>query len=81
MLFRSKFVPGPNMKRITASVFSSGCVLITGAKNLDEIIESYRFMVKILKSSCIKPQVYPKKINSFASISFDKWKKHLLGTK
>ena len=28
-----KFVPGPGMKRITASVFSSGCVLITGAQS------------------------------------------------
>lgn len=76
-----KFVPGPNMKRITASVFSSGCVLITGAKTLDEIIESYKFMVKILKSTCIKPQSVQKKFNSFASVSFDNWKKHLLDTR
>lgn len=76
-----KFVPGPNMKRITASVFSSGCVLITGAKNLHEITESYKFMVSMLKSTCIKPQTVLKKFNSFASVSFDKWKKHLLANK
>lgn len=76
-----KFVPGPNMKRITASVFSSGCVLITGAKTLEEITESYKFMVSILKNTCIKPQSNPKKFNSFASVSFDEWKKHLLANK
>lgn len=76
-----KFVPGPDMKRITASVFSSGCVLITGAKTLEEITESYKFMVSMLKNTCIKPQSNPKKFNSFASVTFDRWKKHLLANK
>lgn len=77
-----KFVPGPNMKRITASVFSSGCVLITGAKTLEEITESYKFMISILKDTCIKSSTIPsKKFKSFASVTFDNWKKHLLDTK
>ena len=77
-----KFVPGPNMKRITASVFSSGCVLITGAKTLDEITESYKFMVSMLMNTCLKNQnCISKKFKSFASVSFDNWKKHLLDHK
>lgn len=73
-----KFVPGSGMKRITASVFSSGCILITGAKSLSEITASYKFMIDILSSSCIKPHAEPKKFDSFIAISFESWSKHLL---
>jgi TATA-box binding protein (TBP) (component of TFIID and TFIIIB) len=75
-----KFVPGPGMKRITASVFSSGCVLITGAQNLKEITSSYNFMINILRTACIKPHTDLKKFDSFVAISFDSWSKHLLAT-
>lgn len=76
-----KFVPGPCMKRITASVFSSGCVLITGAKTLSEITASYTFMIDMLLQTCIKPHTEPKKFDSFAAISFESWTKHLLDIK
>lgn len=76
-----KFVPGPNMKRITASVFSSGCVLITGAQNLREITSSYKLMFEILDDTRIKPHVDLKKFDTFIAISFDSWTKHLLDTK
>lgn len=76
-----KFVPGPCMKRITASVFSSGCVLITGAKTLSEITASYKFMIDMLLQACIKPHTEPKKFDSFIAISFESWTKHLLATK
>jgi len=75
-----KFVPGPDMKKITASVFSSGCVLITGAKTLREITASYKFLVNLLKETCIRPNQSPKHFNNFLAISFDSWKKHLLVT-
>lgn len=77
-----KFFPGPNMKRITASVFSSGCVLITGAKTLSEITASYEFLIKILGETCVKPNTSQnKKFDSFIAVSFESWKKHLLDTK
>lgn len=74
-----KFVPGPLMKRITASVFSSGCVLITGAKTLKEISASYKFLIGLLQDTCIKPHVPLKPAaTSFIGISFETWEKHLL---
>lgn len=76
-----KFNPGPCMKKITASVFSSGCVLITGAKTLREITSSYKFLIGILSDTCVRPHPSPKVFNSFLAISFDSWKKHLLDTK
>lgn len=75
-----KFVPGPCMKKITASVFSSGCVLITGAKTLREITSSYKFLLNILSNTCVKPHPNPKHFNSFLAIPFESWKKHLLVT-
>ncbi len=76
-----KFVPGPYMKKITASVFSSGCVLITGAKTLREITASYKFLVSLLMDTCVKPHSNPKHFNSFLAVPFETWKKHLLVTK
>lgn len=70
-----KFVPGPNMKKITASVFSSGCVLITGAKTLAEITASYKFLIHMLRSSCIRPNVTSKKFKKFMGIPFAVWEK------
>lgn len=75
-----KFVPGANMKKITTSVFSSGCVLITGAKTLAEITASYRYMINMLQSCCVSESKTIKNFDSFSGISFDVWKKHLLGT-
>lgn len=76
-----KFVPAPGMKRITASVFSSGCVLITGAKELREITASYKFMIDMLKKSCIRPHEHTKNFESFIAVPFETWSKHILGTK
>ncbi len=80
---RIKFVPGPNMKRITASVFSSGCVLITGAKTLREVTASYQFLIENLSNgNCIvRPNQTDKPFNKFMNVSFQSWKKHLLGTR
>ncbi len=75
-----KFVPGPDMKKITASVFSSGCVLITGAKTLREITASYKFLVGLLTDTCVRPNQSVKHFNNFLAVPFDSWKKHLLVT-
>lgn len=75
-----KFVPGIDMKRITASVFSSGCILITGAKKLSEITASYKFLIDLLKDTCIRPSDRIKSFDSFIAIPFESWSKHLLDT-
>jgi len=43
-----KFTPGPGMKTITASTFSSGKIIVTGAVNLDEIVASYKFILETI---------------------------------
>lgn len=73
-----KFFPGKNMKRVTASVFSSGCVLITGAQTLDEVVESYGFLTRTLAGTCVRAHITQKDFSSFAGITFENWKKHLL---
>lgn len=75
-----KFVPGPDMKKITASVFSSGCVLITGAKTLREITASYKFLVGLLTDTSVRTNQSQKHFNNFLAVPFDSWKKHLLVT-
>lgn len=76
-----KFVPGVGMKKITTSVFSSGCVLITGAKTLQEITASYRFVIDMLKNSCMKSNSTLKNFDSFIGVPFASWEKHLLAIK
>lgn len=70
-----KFVPGPNMKKITASVFSSGCILITGAKSLSEITASYDLLINMLRTSCMRQNTTTKKIKKFMGIPFEVWEK------
>lgn len=70
-----KFVPGPNMKKITASVFSSGCILITGAKTLAEITASYEFLIGMLRTTCMKQNPTTKKMKKFMGIPFEIWEK------
>jgi TATA-box binding protein (TBP) (component of TFIID and TFIIIB) len=70
-----KFFPGPDMKKITASVFSSGCILITGAKTLAEITASYRLLISMLRTSCMRPNPTTKKFKKFMGIPFEVWEK------
>ncbi len=50
-----KFRPEPHMKQITASIFSSGCVLVTGAVSLSEINASYAMLIDTLKNASMVP--------------------------
>lgn len=71
-----KFQPEPGMKMITASIFSSGKIIVTGAVNLREIIAAYRFILKTIKSdsgtrmkSTEDIDVFP----NFMGFSFDEY--------
>lgn len=70
-----KFQPMPNMKQITASIFSSGCILITGAVSLDEIHESYRILIYCLKDTRMDANKEILTFDHFMGRSFDYWRK------
>ncbi len=72
-----KFSPGSNMKRVTASIFSSGCVLITGAKTLSEINASYKFLIDMLSSTRTSPHGDQKVFDVYIGMTFDQWRKKL----
>lgn len=55
-----KFKPGPNMKEITSSIFTSGAVIITGANNIEEIAASYQ---KIISTFVANKDVYVERNN------------------
>lgn len=65
-----KFKPGPNMKEITSSIFTSGAVIITGANTIEEIAASYKKIVSTI-ISC--PETYVEKNDQSASFT------HFLG--
>jgi TATA-box binding protein (TBP) (component of TFIID and TFIIIB) len=46
-----KLTPGEGMKQVTASVFSSGKVIITGAVTMTEISCTYKFLLNCIKEN------------------------------
>lgn len=46
-----KFKPRADMKTITASVFGTGKVIVTGAVKLEEIAHSYRFLTAVIREN------------------------------
>lgn len=50
-----KFTPIENKKRVTASIFSSGKIIVTGAEQLEEIINAYNIINQhLLENSHVK---------------------------
>jgi TATA-box binding protein (TBP) (component of TFIID and TFIIIB) len=73
-----KFVPLGGAKKVTASIFSSGCILITGATSLKDITTSYAFLIKILSGVRMGPSKVQKTFEIFMGFSFDdEWRKLL----
>lgn len=70
-----KFSPDANMKQVTASIFSSGCVLITGATNLKEINASYKFLIDILTDCRISANSEVQLYDYFMGRNFEYWRK------
>ncbi len=70
-----KFVPGEGMKQVTASIFSTGKIIVTGAQTLTEIAQAY----SILNQNLRVPAIYVKTVNTpetFDTIlgaKFDEW--------
>lgn len=74
-----KFSPGPDMKQVTASIFSTGKIIVTGAETLDEIAQAYR----ILNEKLNDPKIFVKTVTvheTFDNIlggTFEDWNKNI----
>lgn len=73
-----KFEPGPGMKRVTGSIFSTGKVIVTGARALDEIVAAYDIINRVIGAS-ERVAVSEKKesFDIFMGVKFEDWKKYL----
>jgi TATA-box binding protein (TBP) (component of TFIID and TFIIIB) len=76
-----KFVPGPGMKQVTASIFSTGKIIVTGAQTLDEIAEAYKSLNENFDATIfVKPVVTPELFGTVMGATFEEWVQ-VLGTK
>jgi TATA-box binding protein (TBP) (component of TFIID and TFIIIB) len=70
-----KFCPAPGMKRVTASIFSTGKIIVTGAQTLKEIALAYRIINQVLAPASVRLGASDKKDN-FETIlghKFSEW--------
>ena len=69
-----KFVPGPGMKQVTASIFSTGKIIVTGAQTLDEIAQAYKILNQNLESGIfVKPVATPELFGTVMGATFEEW--------
>ena len=70
-----KFVPKPGQKQVTASIFSTGKIIVTGAMTLDEIAESYAILNQNLRDPAIliKPVAQPELFDNIMGATFGEW--------
>jgi TATA-box binding protein (TBP) (component of TFIID and TFIIIB) len=63
-----KFSPGPNMKSLTASIFGTGKVILSGAETLKEIAFSYNMLVQYINQSDTVLEHSQTDVGSFSSV-------------
>ena len=70
-----KFVPKPGQKQVTASIFSTGKIIVTGAMTLDEIAEAYSILNQNLRDPAIliKPVAQPELFDNIMGATFGEW--------
>lgn len=73
-----KFVPGDGMKKVTASIFSTGKIIVTGAQKLSEIVHAYKkinktITAKELHENTVKQEVF----NVFMGVKYEDWIKNI----
>ena len=70
-----KFVPKPGQKQVTASIFSTGKIIVTGAQTLDEIAEAYSILNQNLRDPAIliKPSAQPELFDNIMGATFGEW--------
>jgi TATA-box binding protein (TBP) (component of TFIID and TFIIIB) len=69
-----KFAPGEGMKQVTASIFSTGKIIVTGAQTLAEIASAYEILNKALGDNVlVKPVAQPEAFDTIMGAKFDEW--------
>lgn len=69
-----KFMPKPDQKQVTASIFSTGKIIVTGAQTLDEIAGAYETINKVITTDAlVKPVSEPELFNNIMGASFEEW--------
>ena len=75
---KAKFEPGPGMKEVTASVFSTGKIIVTGAQTLEEIAKSYEMINTIITPDIhVKPVASPELFDVIMGAKFEEWVQRL----
>jgi hypothetical protein len=69
-----KFIPGEGMKKVTASIFKTGRILVTGAKQLDEIAAAYRILNSTMTDDIfVSKTVTEEKFETIMGATYDEW--------
>jgi len=69
-----KFCPKPGQKQVTASIFSTGKIIVTGAQTLDEIAGAYETINKVITTDAlVKPVTEPELFNNIMGATFEEW--------
>lgn len=71
-----KFEPQPGMKRVTASIFSTGKVIVTGARALDEIVGAYDIINRMITvDERVAVSQKKESFDVFMGVKFEDWVK------
>jgi TATA-box binding protein (TBP) (component of TFIID and TFIIIB) len=69
-----KFSPGPGMKQVTASIFKTGKIIVTGAQQLSEIVAAYDLLNQhITKDTFIENVEKPELFDTIMGAKFVEW--------
>ena len=69
-----KFEPSPGMKSVTASIFSTGKIIVTGAQKLEEIALAYKVLNEHLGPPVrLTPSEKKDTFGTILGYSFDEW--------
>lgn len=69
-----KFSPGDGMKQVTASIFRTGKIIVTGAQTLNEIARSYGIINQLITNEMLVKEVAePELFDMIMGASFEEW--------
>jgi TATA-box binding protein (TBP) (component of TFIID and TFIIIB) len=69
-----KFTPKPEQKQVTASIFSTGKIIVTGAQTLEEIAGAYELINQGVDDSIlVKPVAEPELFETIMGARFEEW--------
>jgi TATA-box binding protein (TBP) (component of TFIID and TFIIIB) len=69
-----KFTPKPDQKQVTASIFSTGKIIVTGAQTLEEIAGAYELINQGIDAGIlVKPVTEPELFETIMGARFEEW--------